>query len=73
MFKAIRMALMGVVLAGAPALAQDMTAHEKELYDAAKANGEQVTWYVAHYSAETAETLGAKFQELYPGINVNVI
>ncbi len=55
-----------------PAVAE-MTANEKTLYEAAKSNGEEVTWYVAHFSAETAEALGTKFQELYPGVNVNVI
>ncbi len=73
MLKAIRAAVIVAAVGISPALAADMTPHEKQLYEAAKANDEQVTWYVAHYSAETAEKLGAKFQELYPGIDVNII
>lgn len=46
---------------------------EKKLYDAAKAKNESVTWYISHYSAETAEALGRAFEEKFPGIKVNVI
>jgi iron(III) transport system substrate-binding protein len=42
----------------------------KELVEAAKKEGE-VTWYVAHYTSEGAEELGATFTKLY-GIKVNV-
>ena len=73
MLKALRMAAASVLLAATPALAAEMTPHEKQLYEAAKTGGEEVTWYISHYSAETAEDLGSKFEELYPGIEVNVI
>ncbi len=51
----------------------DMTDAEKKLYEAAKANNETITWYISHYSAETAEAMGRAFQEKFPGVNVNVI
>lgn len=62
------------MLAMAPALvaAQDMTANEKALYEAAKEEGE-LTWYTAHTSAEVAEAMGAAFTERYPGVKVNVV
>ena len=43
----------------------------KELVDAAKKDGE-LTWYVAHYTSEGAEELGATFTKMY-GIKVNVV
>jgi iron(III) transport system substrate-binding protein len=55
-------------LVAAPAAAQS----EAELYEAAKKEGE-VTWYVAHYSAENAEAVGAAFTQKYPGVKVNVV
>lgn len=55
------------LVAGA-ALAQS----EKELYEAAKKEGE-VTWYIAHYAAETAEAVGNAFTQKYPGVKVNVV
>lgn len=42
------------------------------LYEAAKPEGE-VTWYVVPMDSETAERVGQKFTELYPGIKVNVV
>src|SRR5690606_1366193 len=51
----------------------EMTDHEKQLYEAAKENGEQVTWYVAHFNSETAEAVGKAFEEKYPGVSVNVV
>lgn len=53
--------------------AADMTEQENQLYEAAKGNGEQVTWYVAHFNSETAEAVGKAFEEKYPGIEVNVV
>lgn len=55
------------------ASAAEMTDHEKQLYEAAKENGEQVTWYVAHFNSETAEAVGKAFEEKYPGVSVNVV
>ena len=50
-----------------------MTAHAdmKALEEAAKKEGE-LTWYVAHYTSEGAEELGAAFTKMY-GIKVNVV
>jgi iron(III) transport system substrate-binding protein len=50
-----------------------MTAHEKELYEAAKKEGGELTWYTAHSDDITAQTLGRSFEALYPGIKVNVL
>jgi iron(III) transport system substrate-binding protein len=43
----------------------------KALEEAAKKEGE-LTWYVAHYTSEGAEELGATFTKLY-GVKVNVV
>ena len=43
----------------------------KALEEAAKKEGE-LTWYVAHYTSEGAEELGAAFTKMY-GIKVNVV
>jgi iron(III) transport system substrate-binding protein len=50
----------------------EMTAGEKELYAAASKEGE-LTWYTAHSDDVTAQALGQKFEQLYPGIKVNVV
>ena len=42
------------ILAASPAPAQS----EQELYEAAKKEGE-LTWYIAHFSAENAEAVGS--------------
>src|SRR5216684_8675991 len=55
-------------LAFAPATAR---ADMKALEEAAKKEGE-LTWYVAHYTSEGAEELGAEFTKMY-GIKVNVV
>lgn len=55
-----------------PALAQEMTPHEKQLYEAAKKEGE-VTWYSGQLSAEPGEAVGKAFGERYPGLKANVI
>ena len=60
----------GKVLAqSAPA----MTPHEKELYEAAKKEGGELTWYTAHSDDITAQALGRSFEQLYPGLKVNVL
>jgi iron(III) transport system substrate-binding protein len=46
--------------------------YEKSLYEAAKKEGE-LTWYIAHYTSETAERFGRTFTEKYPGVKVNVV
>jgi iron(III) transport system substrate-binding protein len=60
-------AVAAALVLGPAAARADM----KELVDAAKKDGE-LTWYVAHYTSEGAEELGATFTKLY-GIKVNVV
>jgi iron(III) transport system substrate-binding protein len=62
---------LGATLAPRAARA-DMTAHEKELYEAGKKDG-QLTWYTTHSDDVTAQALGRKFEALYPGIKCNVV
>jgi iron(III) transport system substrate-binding protein len=50
-----------------------MTAHEKELYEASRKEGGELTWYTAHSDDITAQALGRSFEALYPGIKVNVL
>src|SRR5262245_36188077 len=54
------------------AAAQDLTARERELYEAAKAEG-QITWYSGQYNAETSEAVGRAFGDRYPGVRCNVV
>jgi iron(III) transport system substrate-binding protein len=63
---------LGATLASRAARAADMTPHEKELYEAAKKDG-QLTWYTAHSDDVTAQALGRRFEALYPGIKCNVV
>jgi iron(III) transport system substrate-binding protein len=53
--------------------ATSMTPHEKELYDSAKKEGGELTWYTAHSDDITAQALGRSFESIYPGIKVNVL
>jgi iron(III) transport system substrate-binding protein len=59
-------------LAGHRAWAAEMTPRERELYEAAKAEGE-ITWYSGQYNAETSEAVGRAFGERYPGLRCNVV
>ncbi len=52
--------------------AQDMPAHERDLYEAAKKEG-AVTWYSGQIQAEPGEAVGHAFSQAYPGIKVNVV
>jgi iron(III) transport system substrate-binding protein len=54
------------------AAAQGLPAHERDLYEAARREG-QVTWYSGQYSAETSEAVGRAFNERYPGVRCNVV
>src|SRR5436305_14309063 len=63
---------LGSALGTQRALARDMTAREKELYDLAKKEGE-VTWYTAHSKHTTAQALGRDFEAAFPGIKANVV
>lgn len=68
-------ALVGLGLLGTRANAQgarQMNAQEKELYEAAKKEGE-LTWYTAHSDDVTAQALGREFESMYPGIRANVV
>src|SRR5258708_1750817 len=50
-----------------------MTPHENELYEAAKKEGGELTWYTSHSDDVTAQELGRSFESSYPGIKVNVL
>lgn len=50
-----------------------VTPHEKELHEAAKKEGGELTWYTAHSDDITAQALGRSFESIYPGIKVNVL
>lgn len=63
---------LGATVAPWSVRAAEMTSHEKDLYEAAKKESE-LTWYTAHSDDVTAQALGRKFQQLYPGIRVNVV
>jgi iron(III) transport system substrate-binding protein len=52
--------------------ARAMTAHEAELYEAGKKEGE-LNWYTAHSDDITAQALGRQFEEFYPGIKASVV
>ena len=69
--RALLAGLVGIALSALPAAAQ-MTDHEKQLYEAAKKEGE-LTWYTAHTSAENAEADAAAFMAKFPGVKVNVV
>jgi iron(III) transport system substrate-binding protein len=63
---------LATLAASRPALSRDMSAREKELYEAAKREGE-LTWYTAHSDDVTAQALGRDFEKAYPGIRVSVV
>jgi iron(III) transport system substrate-binding protein len=71
-----RRQLIAAVAAGSAlshgAAAQDIPAHERELYDAAKKEGE-LTWYSGQLNSETGEAVGHAFTQRYPGVKVNVV
>lgn len=52
--------------------ARDLTARERELYAAAKGEG-NLTWYTAHSDDVTAQALGHGFEGLFPGLKVSVV
>ncbi len=59
-------------LAAQRAAAQSLPAHERELYEAAKAKPE-VTWYTGQMQAEPSEAAATAFTARFPGIKVNVV
>ena len=60
---------------GRKVLAEAATAtpHEKELYEAAKKEGGELTWYTAQSDDITAQALGRSFESSFPGLKVNVL
>jgi iron(III) transport system substrate-binding protein len=54
------------------AQAEDLPAHERQLYDAAKRDGE-LTWYSGQLAAEPSEAVGRAFTQRFPGVKVNVV
>lgn len=65
-------ALVGLLAQIALAAAAEMTAQEKQLYEAARKEG-KLTWYVAQYSTKQSEDHGQRFTKRYPGVSVEVI
>jgi iron(III) transport system substrate-binding protein len=68
-------ALAALGASAAPLVAQtpyQMSPREKELYELAKKEGE-LTWYTAHSDDVTAQALGRKFEEMFPGLKVQVV
>lgn len=62
----------GIAIAGRAARAEELPPHERDLYAAAKREGE-LTWYSGQLQAETGEAVGKAFTARYPGIKVNVV
>jgi len=62
----------GVALGAGRVMAADLPPNERELYEAAKREGE-ITWYSAQIQSEPAEAAGRAFSERYPGVKVNVV
>ena len=59
-----------LALASVPAMAQ--SAHEKQLYEAAKKEG-QLTWYSGVLNQQICNEVGKAFSQKYPGIDVHAI
>lgn len=72
MLKSLTGAVLAVALTFATTASAEMTAMEKDLYEAAKSEGE-LTWYIAQYGTKEAEAIGLDFAAAYPGVKVNVI
>jgi iron(III) transport system substrate-binding protein len=60
------------ILPAGSAASQELSAQEREVYEAAKSEG-QITWYSGQYDAETSEAVGRAFGERYPGVRCNVV
>jgi iron(III) transport system substrate-binding protein len=65
-------AASSVALGAGRAMAEELPPNERELYAAAKPEGE-VTWYSGQIQAEPGEAAGRAFTARYPGIKVNVV
>ncbi len=75
-----RRTLLGAAALGAPAAQraaaaaqQALPPHERELYEAAKREGGEITWYTGQLQAEPSEAVGRAFTERYPGVRCNVV
>src|SRR4051794_7664575 len=66
------LAAAAIIAGRGSASAQGLPAHERDLYDAAKREGE-ITWYAGQLAAEPAEAVGRAFTMRYPGVRVNVV
>src|ERR1700757_2776999 len=64
--------LAAVAMVALAASASAQTDHEKQLYDAAKAEG-SVTWYSGILAQPICDTVGKAFSAKYPDIQVNAI
>lgn len=60
------------LLAIAPSAAMAQSDHEKQLYQAAKQDG-QLTWYSGILNQQICDEVGAAFSKKYPGITVHAI
>jgi len=65
-------AVLGGRVGGAAAQEQPLPPHERELYEAARREGE-LTWYTGQMQAEPSEAIGRAFTERFPGVKVNVV
>ena len=70
--KTLFLALAALVFSVQAAPAQTMTPAETKLYEAAKQEG-KLTWYVAQFTTETADSIARDFSKRYPGVGVDVI
>jgi iron(III) transport system substrate-binding protein len=59
-------------LAHLNAKAAEMAPTEEALYERAKKEG-ALTWYTSHSDDATAQALGRRFEQLYPGVKVGVV
>ena len=69
---AVALAAASVLLSTALPAAAQVREAERQLYEAARKEGE-VNWYVAHHTTEHAEAAGRVFSDKFPGIKVNPI
>ncbi|MCC6947670.1 MAG: extracellular solute-binding protein [Bradyrhizobiaceae bacterium] len=71
-FSRSAVAAVAVLFAGAAAQAQQMTAHESKLYEAAKKEG-SIVWYVSQTTTEFADLACKQFNAKYPGVTCNAV
>ncbi|MFB9948627.1 ABC transporter substrate-binding protein [Rhizobium puerariae] len=71
-FKYVAGIVPAFLLATGIAAAAEMTAAEKQLYEAARKEG-SVTWYVSQTTTEFADGMCALFKKKYAGVECNVV